>query len=186
MIDFNKLLVLPNQEGLYIDVSVMDAPYFDTVYIDKIVIDTQSTYTSTGISTTPVYQYTVPGSSKSVKLTIKAEDILTPMVGSMFFIYVQTKGTPTSDTPCGLDQNPQVGICVDLQEVYRKAMKYIGVCADSCSVPREFIDFILQYRAFTTCIQTKDFQQAIIYWNRFWKNLKKTPINCNCYGRDTI
>lgn len=50
MVEFNKLLVIPYNKGIYLDVQVMDLPYFTDVYLDSITIDTQDTFKPDGIS----------------------------------------------------------------------------------------------------------------------------------------
>lgn len=187
MVEFKKLFIIPYNKGLYIDVAVLDMPYFDNVYIDRVAIDTQETFDTKGISATPVYEYKVEGDVKSLQLAIADNELKVPQVeGTMFFVYIVTKGIPSSNTPCGLDNNPILGVGVDTYQVYRKALIYIRECYESCKVPREFIDFILRYKAFKMCLKTRDFPLAITYWNKFWKTLRKSPTNCGCHGRDFI
>ena len=79
MVEFNKLFVIPCNKGIYIDCSVLDMPYFNNVYIDKIVVDTQDTFSKDGVSKYPVYSYTISGNQKRVQMTIKATDDLNIM-----------------------------------------------------------------------------------------------------------
>ena len=46
MIQFNTLSINPEGTELIIDVSVKSSMYYENIYIDKIVIDTQDTYTA--------------------------------------------------------------------------------------------------------------------------------------------
>lgn len=182
MIEFNRLLITPYNKAIYIDASVLDMPYFENVYIDKIVIDTQDTFSTKGVSSTPVYTYQVEGNVKNIKLTVSDYNILVPqMEGTMFFVYIITKGTPSSDVPCGFDNPSTLGVAVDTYHIYKKGLKFIQEVYDSCDIPKYFIDFILQYKAFQMCLKTRDFPMAITYWKKFWGTAKQ-PNKCTCHG----
>lgn len=60
MINFNELRV--TDKCLIIDASVSTLPYYDNVYIDTVIVDTQDTYMANGPSGSPVFNYTVDGS----------------------------------------------------------------------------------------------------------------------------
>ena len=184
MVEFNKLFVIPYNKGIYIDCSVLGMPYFNNVYIDKIVVDTQDTFSKDGVSKYPVYSYTISGNQKRVQMTIKATDLLVPtMEGNMFFVYVITKGVPSCDVPCGLDSPITLGVGVDAYPIYRKALKYLSETYHKCDIPRAFIDFILRYRAFQICLKTRDFPLAITYWKKFTNSISTKPSNgCGCNG----
>lgn len=183
MVEFNKLLVVPYNKGIYIDVQVMDLPYFDNVYLDSVYIDNQDTFCTSGISKTPIYKHTIEGNQKSLKITVSDLDLLvSSMEGNMFFVYITTKGTPSADTPCGLDEPIILAVCVDSYSIYRKGINYIRETYEECNVPRHFIDFILRYKAFEMCLKTRDFPLAITYWKKFWGTTIKLDSKCSCYG----
>lgn len=184
MVEFNKLLVIPYNKGIYLDVQVMNLPYFTDVYLDSITIDTQDTFKSNGISNTPVYTHKIDGNQKGLQITITDTDLLVSnMEGTMFFVYVKVKGTPTMDTPCGLDEPTVLAVCVDSYKIYRRGIEYIQETYNNCSVPRNFTDFILRYKAFEMCLKTRDFPLAITYWKKFWKTLSLPQSSkCACYG----
>lgn len=117
-------------------------------------------------------------------MTISTLDLLVPsMNGVMFFVYVVTKGTPSSDTPCGLDNTYILGVAVDTLTVYREALNYLHDLYNSCSIHKELIDFILRYRAFQLCLKTRNFGLAIKYWNKFIKSISGKPCKtCSCHG----
>lgn len=188
MVEYNKLYILPCDKGLYLDCSVLSLPYFKDVYIDKVIIDTQKTFSKEGISTSPIYQKTIEGNVKNIQLIIDRNELLIPsMRGVMFFVYVVTKGTPLPDTPCGCDIPVSLGVAVDSFSVYEKAMKYLSELEKSCSIPKYFIDFTLIYRAFQLCLKTRHFLLAIKYWNRLIKYSNKgTKNKCLCNGRGTL
>lgn len=184
MIEFNKLLVIPYNKGLYIDCSIMDMPFFKDVYLDKIIIDSQDTFNKDGVSKTPIYKYNVEGNKKSIQLTIRDTELLVrKMENTIFFVYVIIKGLPSSDTPCGLDSPVTLGVAVDAYSVYRKALNYLYDVNNSCTIPKKFIDFILKYKAFQICLKTRDYTLAITYWKNFVKSFNRDITNnCSCYG----
>lgn len=182
MVEFNKLLVLPCNRGLYIDCNILDLPYFENVYIDKVIIDNQNTYTLEGPSSTPIYSAVIEGNQKKIQLTISSNDLLIDS-DSVFFVYVVTKGTPRSDIPCGLDNSIVVESCVDTYSIYRQALKYIKDECNRCEPSLSFIDFILRFKAFQLALKTKDFLLAIKYWRRFINQPSITKTNnCRCHG----
>ena len=57
-------------------------------------------------------------------------------------------------------------------------MNYIRGIECDCSIPKNFIDFILRLKALELCIKTGNYTKAIKYWNR----LNINPSNECCYG----
>lgn len=185
MIKFNELRVAKDGKSLIIDVSVRDLPYYDNVYIDKVAIDTQDTFISSGISSHPVFSKTVSGNNKSVRLELSSADMVTDFTKNLFFVYVVTKGTPTADVPCNMDE--KTTLCVTLWEypLYNTLMQSIKDLEHNCEIPKNFIDIMLKFKAFEIAINTGNYNQAIIYYNRYIKNIESviTKSNkCNCYG----
>lgn len=187
MINYKKLLVLPCDKGLFINVAVENLPYYTDIYLDKISIDTQNTFVSGKVSATPIYEYTVAGKVKEVELTVDpCEFTELQGAGTLFFVYVTVKGTLAQNTPCGMDKVISVKALIDTYPIYRWGLKYIKQAYDECSVPRDFIDFILRLKAFKMCLETEDYPLAINYWKKFFRRLRKSSLNCSCYGRDTV
>lgn len=184
MVEFNKLMILPCNQGIYIDANVLDMPYFNDVYIDSIVIDTQDTFDNSGPSKSPLYTYTIDGDNKSIKMTVNAEELLVNNLDTtMFFIYIITKGNFAANTPCGSDVRSTMAVAVNMEPIYRRSIKLLQQAYDDCEVPRGLIDFILRYNAFKTCLKTRDFSLAIIYWKRFWSMINQSKHDkCCCYG----
>lgn len=183
MVKFKELLIPPYNKGIYIDAEVLDMPYFKDVYIDSIYIDTQDTFSSSGISKTPVYKKILDGNNKSIKFFIDEKEISAKIDGTLFFVYVKTKGIPTSDTPCGLDEPVVLGVCADVYNLYRQGILFIQETYDNCRIPKDFIDFILRFKAFQMCLKTRDFLLAIQYWKMFYDTLPPNiNAKCSCHG----
>lgn len=59
MINFKELRISECDNSLIIDVEVKDDSYYENIYIDQIIIDTQDTYLGSGPSSNPIYNHTV-------------------------------------------------------------------------------------------------------------------------------
>lgn len=204
MIKFNELRITPNNDKLIIDVSIEDFDCCENAVLDSIVIDTQDTYVSNGPSSKPVFTYSivtdddlvysdcnpvieegsmnycfVAGDRRSARLILEPKDISVPLHNNMFFVYVITSG---SDNCCSCKS--KIGTVVNLYPIYKNAMNYIKELSVDCSIPKNFVDYILRIKALDLSIKTGNYHQAIIYWNKLFKNYNVKPIssNCGCYG----
>ena len=176
MVHFNELTITPDGKYLIIDVSVLSESYYENIYLDSIVIDNQDTYISTGPSSEPVYSYSVPEeisvltnepiNLKHLHLVLDKIDLKD--LSNMFFVYVRTKGTPAPETPCGLDHITTMGTVVNMYPFYQQAMNYIGEIAQRCSIPANFIDFILKQKGLEVAVKTGNYPDAIKYYNKFF------------------
>lgn len=184
MIQFNELRINSKESSLIIDISVKDKTYYQNVYINKVSIDTQDTFIDSGPSNHPIYTKTIDDNSKTLKLELGIKDFLPSTKDNMFFIWVETKGIPSSDTPCGEDNTLTLGVTFDFYPIYQYIINFTKEIEDTCSVPKEFINSILQFKAIQYAIRTGHYTLAIKYWNRIFKKLNMAiPINeCNCYG----
>lgn len=195
MIQFNELRLTPDNTTLIIDVSVIDLPYYTDIYIDDIIIDSQDTYVSTGPSSTPIYNFVVSstpsslypgyyGNIKNFRKELTISDIPTVVFrDTMFFIYIRVKGTPSIDTPCGMDNITTMGVVVGLYPFYQDTINYLKEIVDPCNIPKKFIDLILRMKALELSIKTGNYIKAIYFWNKFFKQkLDVTIYNCGCDG----
>lgn len=190
MVHFNELRISADGQHLIIDVSILSEAYYKNVYIDSIIIDNQDTYISSGPSSNPIYSYSVPDSiSKLTKETYGQKHIrldLSPLdLGSLeglLFVYVRTKGTPSSDTPCGMDNVTTLGTVSNMYPFYQQAMNYIGEIASNCSMPQNFIDYILKLKGLELAVRTGNYPDAIKYYNKFFngKVTIKPGGGCGC------
>ena len=49
-------------------------------------------------------------------------------------------------------------------------------------IPKDFIDFILRYKALDLALKTENYIQANKYWNKFFKNNNVVSLNTNSCG----
>ena len=106
---------------------------------------------------------------------------------SLFFVYIICKGADSECTPCVLDSSkPTVGVTFDEKLLYQRAMDYIKQLSGNCTMPREFIDFILLWNGFNASIETQHYVPALKYWQMLFDNPKFinsiTTKGCGCHG----
>ena len=105
---------------------------------------------------------------------------------NLFFVYIECDGIPSSDTPCTLDEMTTLAVTFDYGVIFNQALNYTNRLQDDCCIPREFIDFILNYDALKLAIETEHYIPAI----QFWKHLNeidggssyKLTNSCRCNG----
>lgn len=193
MIEFRELRVTPDGKRLIIDASVKDLQYYNDVYIDAIIIDTQDTYVANGPSTEPIFPHKTAadakttqegGGEKRVRLELDSTALGVSLCDTLFFVYVVTKGAPSADTPCGMDNQTTMGVVANLYPFYRTMVNYMKEVEDECEIPKNFIDVLLRFKALELSIRTGHYAQAIKYWNKFFKGVKSKTINtgCRCHG----
>ena len=185
MITFNELKITPDGEKLIIDISVKDLEYYTDVYLDAIFIDTQNTFIETDPSPS-AFVMPIEDDLKSYRIELRGEDISYSLNDNIFFVRVKTRGTPAINTPCGMDNIITLGIAINFYPLYQQAISYIKELSDTCTTPKNFINFMLQYKAFQLAIKTGHYTEAIKYWKKLHSSqtIKDTTVtnNCGCYG----
>ena len=144
MIIFNELRVSDITSKLIIDASVSTLSYYTDVYIDKIRIDTQDNYVGTGPSSTPIYESTIEGNLKDIRIELTEADLGDSSINTtLFFVYISIKGTPSPDSPCGADKINSLGVVANLSLIYKHAVTLLNSINDNCVLNKRLIDFIL-------------------------------------------
>lgn len=187
MIKFNELRILPDSKRMIIDVYIPDLNYYENVYIDEVYIDTQNTYVEGGPSSNTIYHYTSPSNStyKTLRLDLDELDLQnTQLSSNMFIVYVVAKGAPSSDVPCGEDNATTVAVVVDMYAIFKRAMCTFKELANTCDIPQNFVNSILQFKAFEMSVLMGQYQEAIKFWSKFFANKRTHDYknNCGCYG----
>ena len=122
---------------------------------------------------------------KSYRIEINKNDSTLTFKDNLLFVYVKTNGAPASDTPCGMDEETTLGVTLYHYPIYNAMMNSIKELEKNCEVPKNFINSILRFKAFELAIDTEHYNQAIIYYNKFIKNINLNTVTsnkCNCYG----
>ena len=183
MIKFTDLRVQKERLTIVAEVREIE-DYYDNIYIDKIIIDTQDTFKTSGPSANPIYSVTVDGNQKVFSISLSATDLGGVDINhTMFFVYGVAKGTPAPETPCGYDDVNSVGVTFSMCPIYNKTMGYIKEIENSCEIPKDFINMIIQLKAIQYSVNSGHFTQAVKYYNKFYKNLSvNTSHTCGCHG----
>ena len=183
MIKFTELRVQKERLTIVAEVREIE-DYYDNVYIDKIIVDTQDTFTTSGPSENAIYSVTIDGDKKRVSISLSATTLgLSDLEHTMFFVYAKAKGNPAPTTPCGFDEEYSMGVTFAFCPIYNTTVQYIREIENSCEIPKNFIDMILQFKAIQYSIDTGHYVQAIKYYNKFFKKLNiGAHSNCGCHG----
>lgn len=183
MIKFTDLRVQKERLTIVAEVREIEN-YYDNVYIDKIIVDTQDTFTTSGPSANPIYSVTVNGNLKEFSISLSSTELGGIDINhTMFFVYGVAKGTPAPETPCGHDDVNSVGVTFSMCPIYNKTMGYIKEVENSCEIPKDFINMIIQLKAIQYSVDSGHFTQAVKYYNKFYKNLSvNTSHTCGCHG----
>lgn len=206
MLEFRELRITPDGNHLIIDVAVREHSYYENVFIDSIIIDTQDTYIQNGPSSKPVYQYKVEEDGVQNLYALPEECSCNPVLieedksycftygyeegrhvrimlstkdiplNNMLFVYAIAKGTPAPDTPCGFDNTIIMQTVVDLYPFYQNTLCFLKELNNSCEVPKGFTDMILRLKALELCIRTGNYPQAIKYWKKFFSNNNRVVV----------
>lgn len=184
MIEFNDLNINKDSTLLTIDAKVKSDIYYENVYIDKVVIDSDKTFSQAGYSSSPVYEQILTGSQKTVHLELTNQDILGGLQGRLMFVYIVTKGAPSPDTPCGKDNITTLGAVANMYPLYQQSISTMKELKDTCSIPKAFIDSLLRQKAVELSIRTGHYIEAIYNWGIFF-NSNSSVLGtklCNCNG----
>lgn len=106
---------------------------------------------------------------------------------SLLFVYVICKGVNDDCTPCVLDSSrPTVGVTFDEKLLYQRVMDFTKQLADTCVIPKRYIDFILLWNAFKASVETEHYIPAIKYWHMLFDMPELinggTVKGCGCHG----
>nr|DAE39655.1 MAG TPA: hypothetical protein [Crassvirales sp.] len=204
MIIFDQLRISDDGKRMYINAHVNKADYFKDIYIDSIVIQTADKVSETdpGLPTSDyVYIKKTEENAKELNLVLEASDLSRSwesdpkaiafnrgdMSKTLFFVYIKCKGTPGSCTPCRLDEETTLGVVFDENVLHQRVMDYTKELVADCSVPSEFINFILLWNAFKSAIETEHYIPAIKFFNMLFDEVGKscqsrTIKTCGCNG----
>lgn len=183
MIIFNELRVSETDNKLIIDASVSTLTYYSNVYIDKISIDTQDNYVGTGPSSTPIYQQTVEGNIKDIRLELDEAILNNSSINTtLFFVYISIKGTPSPEAPCGADKINSLAVVANLSPIYKQAISLLNSVNENDILNRRLIDFILHLNGLDIALKTCSYLTAIKYWKRYFQIPSQTitPNFCSC------
>lgn len=123
--------------------------------------------------------------TKHIRIVLTGKDLGVSLNDNIFFVYIVANGIPSPCTPCGMDNLYTMGIAYNLRPLYNMGMSYIRELSEECSMPRNFIDYILRFKAFELSLKTGNYPLAIEYWRKFFKNMTSSiskSKGCGCHG----
>lgn len=191
MIIFDRLQISDNGKMLYIDAHVNKADYFEDNYIDYIVIKTADQVSETDpLSSGDTYIYRrAAGGTREIHLALRPVDMNEYFTKSDFssdllFVYVVCGGTVAACTPCRLDEMTTLGVTFDYGNFYNKVMNYTRELADSCNIPVNFINLILNFSAFKAAIESEHYGYAIKFYKQLFDLSDSDTVTkgCGCHG----
>lgn len=156
-----------------------DTKYLDLV-IDKGVLD--AAYLNWDAQMGQPANHSLPWASMSYDKNNFSSDL--------FFVYITCKnvGTPNvcfEELSCKAQELTTVGVTFDAKLLYQRVMGYTRELANSCDIPSQFIDFILNYNAFKASVETDHFCDAIRFYNQMFDmtgSSVTTRSKCGCHG----
>lgn len=192
MIIFDRLQISDNGKMLYIDAHVNKADYFDNNYIDYIVIKTAdqvSEATTLSSDDTYIYRRSVEANTREIHLALQPTDMneyfsKSDFSSDLFFVYIVCGGTVASCTPCRLDELTTLGVTFDYGNFYNKVMNYTRELANTCNIPTNFINLILNFSAFKAAVETEHFGDAIKFYKQLFdlSGSSSSTKGCGCHG----
>lgn len=204
MIIFDQLRISDDGKRMYINVHVNKADYFNDISLDSITIMTSDKISETSPnipSSDYIYTKKIEGKEKELNLVLTSTDFTKTweedphamifnqedFSNTLFFIYIQCKGTPDACTPCPLDEKTTLGVTFDENILYQKVMNYTKELVASCEIPTNFVDFILLWDAFKSAIETEHYIPAIKFFHLLFDSWNSSDYNsyiqkCNCNG----
>jgi len=173
MIVINNISIKEDGHTLNVSAVINSTTYPPTTYFDSIIIDTQDTYLNTGPSTTPIYTHSIVDVDNHHTLTTINMDIDLSQVGvditkTMFFVYLKETSTETIVGETKFD------VAISLRDYYVSALSSLKDLDCKCSIPKDFIDTYLLVKAILLCLESKSYDMAIRYWNKYYI----THLNC--------
>jgi len=191
MIDIKETYIGEGGEALYINAAVKSAEYYENVFISDLWIVNQDQYKE-GMKPENLTegQYAYHESFKNAKTidgSILAEELMIPgsFRNGLFVIILKASGTPTSDTPCGMDNIYTITAVCNIQPLYKKVastIKMMEFDVDNKQIPDEFINEFIKLRALEVEIKAGNYTQACILYKKYFIRNVKSTIKCNCNG----
>ena len=185
MVKFNSLYITSAGDNLVLNVSIEDLSYYTNVYISNVYIDNQNTFEETGKSDSPLYSYSVKDTDtlKTLSLTVPSTSILADLKNDLLFVWIVLKGTVSADTPCGMDSMSYVKAVYNQRRIADYQLPFIKEIDNSCCIPKNFIDMVLQKEALDMAVSTGHNITAISFWKKFFTDTDiSITSTCSCHG----
>lgn len=193
MVSINEFVIARDAKYLYLKASIDDMEYFENVFIDyleftlhKVVNGAIETSTIELNPDGTLHTESLETEVKNVDLTLTPQDLgLSDFQTPVIEVKVYTKGYPSADTPCGMDEEYVVGITYNESVLYDKGLSFIHQVGQDCNIPDDFINWILSSSAFDLALKSGNMNDALSWWLRLTSNRSNgysRNSNCGCHG----
>lgn len=194
MIIVDQLRISDDGKRMFINAHVNKAHYFQDITIKSVTIipADKVSETSPGIPNEHyVYKKEFDDSPKEISLILSPTDFnleytKSNFSGDLFFVYFEGVGTPSSDTPCRLDENIILKVTFDEALLYQRVMGYTKNLVAQCAVQTDFVDFILLWNAFKASVETEHYIEAVKFFNMLFDSTTSSGYTnvkgCGCHG----
>lgn len=127
---------------------------------------------------------------KRIQLTINSESLLdlSNFNESLFYVYVETVDSEDLEL-----KKYSLGVTFNTYNIYNKSLNFVKELGINCIIPRNFIDFILQFEALKASVESNHYVEANKIFSRLYKTFgvidsanSPTYNNCNYYGCNII
>lgn len=194
MITINECVIARDAKYLYLKAAVDDMSYFNDVYVDYLEFTiykvADKTIEPVKIELNPdgtPHSQPYTENVKKVNLSLEPQDLgITEFRTPVIIVKVYTKGYPSPDTPCGMDEEFAIGIAYNESVLYDKGLGFLRQVGVDCEIPQDFIDWILQSSAFELALKSGNIDEALQWWLRLISNRgtghSSKSSNCGCHG----
>jgi hypothetical protein len=204
MVIFDQLRISDDGKKLYLNMHINGASYFDDIYLDELTITTADQVSETNPdapTSNYIYKHTFERGQKSADMVLTAVDFMknweteatnmafkeADIPKTLFFVYVKVYGTPDECTPCGMDKEVTVAVLFDINMFYQMVMQHTRELADTCTIPKGFIDLILLWNGFKAAVETDHYNVAVDFWKKMFVGSgsvfsQLTNYKCGCHG----
>jgi hypothetical protein len=199
MIVFDQLRISDDGMQLYIDLHVSDIDAYNSFYLDTLVIKSSAQVSETTLNSTSgenIYEKTFEGELKEAHLVLTPADFNThytqTSLKDLFFVFVKCKTSGAVNPcfeclPCNMQETEDVGVTFDTGLFYQQVMQYTRELADTCTIPKNFIDLILLWNGFNAAVETEHYLPAIDFYNKMFGkgSIYKGTYSqrgCGCHG----
>jgi len=109
----------------------------------------------------------------------------------LFFVFVHCKSVGNINQcfpyiSCSLQEETTLGVTFDTKLLYQRVMGYTRELANSCEIPSNFMDFILNFNAFKAAVETDHYIDAIGFYKQMFDMVGSNGVTtykpCGCHG----
>ena len=186
MVRFNDLKISYDGRCFTVYLSIDSASYYKERYITDIYIDSDSTFNNSVSPSDKAIHIEMPnGKSRTFRKVFSASELskiinTKTLKNHMLYVFVELDGPILGTAPCGSDSDMFLGIAVDWNSLYHNSLPYMKqIVKDCCSIPKEFIDYILRMKSLEMALKTGHYTVAKNIWDRFF-SCRKKPISTIC------